>query len=184
MTLKSIYDIDLKSADGAEGFLNQYKGKVTLIANTTVGCGNANQMEVLQMLQNKYADKGFEVIAIPTNDYCGPGITKGKWSKGISCGLDSQNYGRDVYNTTFEYSEMVASNPNSLVSETVGKNGLGEDHKEPHELYKEIAKLTVNHDVLYPSGDGPVDDGVAVVYPSKLGSVLSKIDNEWYINLR
>ena len=52
------------------------------------------------------------------------------------------------------------------------------------EFYKEIAKLTVNHDVLYPSGDGPVDDGVAVVYPSKLGSVLSKIDNEWYINLR
>ncbi|NBO50081.1 MAG: hypothetical protein EBU80_10235, partial [Chitinophagia bacterium] len=104
MTLKSIYDIDLNSAEGTPGFLNQYKGKVTLIANTTVGCGNANQMEVLQMLQDKYGDKGFQVIAIPTNDYCGPGITKGKWSEGITCGADSQAYGKDVYGTTFGFS--------------------------------------------------------------------------------
>lgn len=141
--MKSIYDIPLKSATNEDNFLSKFKGKVSLVVNTTVGCGNANQLEVLQWLQDKYGGDNFQVIGIPTNDYCGPGITKGKWSKGISCGLDSQNYGRDVYNTTFEYSEMVASNPNSLVSETVGKNGLGEDHKEPHELYKEIAKQMI-----------------------------------------
>jgi len=46
--MKSIYDIELDSADGESGFLNQFKGKATLLVNTTVGCGNANQMEVLQ----------------------------------------------------------------------------------------------------------------------------------------
>ena len=142
MTLKSIYDIDLESATGEPGFMNQFKGKATLVVNTTVGCGNANQMEVLQWLQDKYGGDHFQVVAIPTNDYCGPGITHGKWSEGITCGLDSANYGKDVYGATFEFSEMVASNPNSNVSKDLGvepgHNGLGQPNREPHELYKTI----------------------------------------------
>ena len=141
-TPKSIYDIDLNSAEGDSGFLQQFKGKAILLINTTVGCGNANQMEVMQWLQEKYAGDHFEVVAIPTNDYCGPGITKGKWSEGITCGLDSANYGRDIYGTTFQFSEMVSSNPNSQVSKFTGSepghNGLGHPYGEPHDLYKEI----------------------------------------------
>lgn len=136
--MKSVYDIELNSADGVPGFMEQYKNKVVLIANTTVGCGNANQMEVLQMLQDKYKDQDFEIVAIPTNDYCGPGITKGKWSQGITCGADSEAYGKDVYGTTFKFSEMVGSIPHDKVSESIGKNGLGQENKEPHELYKTI----------------------------------------------
>lgn len=78
MTPKSIYDISLNSASGDPGFLDQFKGKAAIVVNTTVGCGNANQMEVLQKLQEIYGDKHFEIIAIPTNDYCGVGITKRK----------------------------------------------------------------------------------------------------------
>lgn len=138
--MRPIYNISLNSADGEPNFLDQFKGKVTLLTNTTVGCGNANQMEVLQWLQDKYGGDDFQVIGIPTNDYCGPGITHGKWSQGITCGADSQNYGRDVYGTTFQYSEMVASNPNGSVSELPGKNGLGQEHKPPHNLYQEVAE--------------------------------------------
>jgi glutathione peroxidase-family protein len=143
--MKSIYDIPLSSADEAPNFLDQFKGKVTLLANTTVGCGNANQMEVLQWLQDKYGGDDFQVIAIPTNDYCGPGITHGRWSQGITCGLDSQEYGRDVYGTTFQFSEMVASNPNISVNELsphngdAEVNGLGQPRKETHDLYKEVS---------------------------------------------
>lgn len=140
--LKSIYDIPLNSAEGEPNFLEQFKGKVTLVVNTTVGCGNANQMEVLQWLQEKYAGDHFQVVAIPTNDYCGPGITKGKWSEGITCGMDSKNYGKDVYGTTFQFSEMVSSLPNELVSQFTnsepGHNGLGQPYGEPHDLYKQI----------------------------------------------
>lgn len=144
--MKSIYTIDLSSAEGQPNFLDQFKGKVTMIVNTTVGCGNANQMEVLQMLQDKYGGDDFQIVAIPTNDYCGPGITHGKWSQGITCGLDSQNYGRDVYGVTFQFSEMIASNPNASVNElsphkgNTEVNGLGQPKKETHELYKEIAR--------------------------------------------
>jgi glutathione peroxidase-family protein len=142
--MQSIYDIPLDSAEGMPNFLEQYKGKVTMIVNTTVGCGNANQLEVLQWLQEKYQDKGFEIVAIPTNDYCGPGITRGKWSQGITCGLDSQEYGKDVYGVTFKFSEMVGSNPNRSVnelSEHSGNsevNGLGQTRKPTHDLYKQI----------------------------------------------
>ena len=147
--MKSIYDIPLNSADEAPNFLDQFKGKVGLLVNTTVGCGNANQMEVLQWLQDKYGGDDFQVIAIPTNDYCGPGITHGKWSQGITCGLDSQEYGKDVYGTTFQFSEMVASNPNMAVNELnlhngdATVNGLGQPRKPMHDLYKQVAEQMI-----------------------------------------
>jgi len=143
--MKSIYDIPLNSAEDTPNFLDQFKGKVTLLVNTTVGCGNANQMEILQRLQDTYGGDDFQVIAIPTNDYCGPGITHGKWSQGITCGADSANYGKDVYGTTFQYSEMVASNPNISVNELnphngdAKVNGLGQPRQTPHELYQQVA---------------------------------------------
>jgi glutathione peroxidase-family protein len=147
--MKPIYDIPLNSAEDAPNFLDQFKGKVGLLVNTTVGCGNANQMEVLQWLQDKYGGDDFQVIAIPTNDYCGPGITHGRWSQGITCGADSQNYGKDVYGTTFQYSEMVASNPNISVNEIsphngdATVNGLGQPRKETHDLYKQVAEQAI-----------------------------------------
>lgn len=149
MKLNSIYDISLNSASNEPNFLEQFKGKTTLVVNTTVGCGNANQMEVLQWLQEKYQDQGFEIIAVPTNDYCGPGVTKGKWSEGITCGADSESYGKEVYNTTFKFSEMVTSLPNNLANENSehkgkpGINGLGQSVGEPHEMYKQISKQMV-----------------------------------------
>jgi glutathione peroxidase len=148
--MKSIYDISLLSSEGQPNFLNQFKGKVTMVVNTTVGCGNANQMEVLQWLQEKYQDQGFEIIAVPTNDYCGPGVTKGRWSQGITCGADSKEYGQQVYNTTFKFSEMVSSNPNSDLNHQLnnglpeGVNGLGQEINPPHELYKEISNQMIN----------------------------------------
>ena len=147
--MKSIYDISINSAEESPNFLDQFKGKVTLLVNTTVGCGNANQMEVLQWLQEKYGGDDFQIIAIPTNDYCGPGVTKGKWSQGITCGADSAEYGKDVYGTTFKFSEMVSSNPNKLANELSDHkgddsvNGLGQPKKDPHELYQEIAEQMI-----------------------------------------
>lgn len=140
--MKSIYDIALASAEGTPNYLEQYKGKVTLVVNTTVGCGNANQLEVLQWLQEKYQDQGFEIIAIPTNDYCGPGITQGKWSEGITCGLDSSAFGEDVYGTTFKYSEMVNSLPHpnfyKMFPKLKSKTSKSTLVPPPHELYLEI----------------------------------------------
>jgi glutathione peroxidase-family protein len=146
--MKSIYDIEMNSAEGESNFLQQFKGKAILLINTTVGCGNAGQMEPIQWIQEKYAGEDFSVVAIPTNDYCGPEITKGRWAEGISCGLDSKNYGEEVYGVTFPFSEMIASNPMEVPKESPwngvghGKNGLGQDFEPPHDLYKEVCHQT------------------------------------------
>jgi glutathione peroxidase-family protein len=143
-----IWNSGLESASGEKDFLKKYEGKVLFFTNTTVGCGNANQLEVMQWLQDKFEDQGFSVIGVPTNDFCGAGITKSnhkpeKFAKGITCGMDSKEYSEEVYNTTFEYSEMTHSNPNDLVSATVGSapghNGVGEPYGEPHTFWKTIA---------------------------------------------
>jgi len=147
--MRSIYDIDLNSYDGKPGFLQKYKGKATLIVNTTVGCGNANQLEPLQRIQEMYAGENFQIVAIPTNDYCGPGVTYGKWTEGITCGADSRNYGVEEYGVTFEYSEMVSSVPGANVV-----NGEEKVFGEPHDLYKELSKqanavnIITQHDEL------------------------------------
>lgn len=163
--MKSIYEIPLDSADGTPNHLDQYKGKVTLVVNTTVGCGNANQMEVLQWLQEKYQDQGFEIIAVPTNDYCGPGVTKGRWSQGITCGADSEAYGKEVYNTTFKFSEMVSSVPNPDLNHMLGNelpsgvNGLGQETLPPHELYAEIQNQMLSMHSVRHMIDDEVPEG-------------------------
>jgi len=150
--IKSLYDVAINGADNSPNFLDKYKGKVTFFANTTVGCGNANQLEVLQWLQDSYEKQGFSVIGVPTNDYCGAGITKSahkpeRFAKGITCGMDSQVYSEEVYGTTFGYTQITNSNPNDLVSATVGSepghNGNGEPYGEPHDFWKQVAAQSI-----------------------------------------
>lgn len=152
VNIKSLHDVPINSAEDTPNFLEQYKGKVLLFANTTVGCGNANQLEVLQWLQEDYEDQGFSVIGVPTNDYCGAGITKSahkpeRFAKGITCGMDSKVYSEEVYNTTFGYTQLTNSNPNDLVSATVGSepghNGNGEPYGEPHDFWKQVAAQSI-----------------------------------------
>ena len=144
--MKSIYDIEMESAEGLPNFLQQFKGKAVMLINTTVGCGNAGQMESIQWIQEDLAGENFSVVAIPTNDFCGPSITKGKWSKGIEKGLDSKMYGEDVYGVTFPFSEMIVSNPAEIPLEAPwlgqgpGLNGNGQPFGERHELYLEISE--------------------------------------------
>jgi glutathione peroxidase len=146
--MKSIYDIELESAEGVPHFLQQFKGKAIMLINTTVGCGNAGQMESIQWIQEDLGGEDFSVVAIPTNDFCGPSITKGKWSKGIEKGLDSKMYGEDVYGVTFPFSEMITSNPAEIPLEAPwlgqgpGLNGNGQPFGERHELYLEVARQT------------------------------------------
>lgn len=129
----SIYDIELSSWDGKPNFLDKYKGKVTLIVNVTANCGNAPQLEPLERIYEKYKDRGFEIAAIPTNDFCGPGVTYDKWENGITCANDARQYALDTYNVTYEFSEMVTSQVDKVWREK--RN----NYRETHPLYKALA---------------------------------------------
>jgi glutathione peroxidase len=129
----TIYDIPLKSLDGEENFLSKFKGKVSMIVNVTADCGNAPQLATLEKIYQKYKDQGFEIVAVPTNDFCGPGITYNEYAEnGISCGEDARDYALRNYNVSFEFSELVTSNPHESWREK--RNNYG----ETHELYKTL----------------------------------------------
>lgn len=67
----SIYDYRVKDGNGNDVSLSDYEGKVLLIVNTATGCGFTPQYEGLQDLYEKYADKGFEILDFPCNQFAG-----------------------------------------------------------------------------------------------------------------
>jgi glutathione peroxidase len=67
----SIYDIPVKTIDGNETNLGEFKGKTLLIVNVASKCGLTPQYEGLQKLYSEYKDKGVEVLGFPANNYLG-----------------------------------------------------------------------------------------------------------------
>jgi glutathione peroxidase len=133
---KSIYDINIKSWDGQENFLEQFKDKVVLMTNTTADCGNAPQFGIIEEIYRKYKDQGFEVVAIPTNQYCGKGVTYGSWENGIETAEDSKKYAEDTYDVTYNFSEILVSKPGPGAPKGLKEGEI------PHELFEELVEQT------------------------------------------
>lgn len=68
---KDIYGIKDKTIDGKEFDTSSLKGKVALIVNIASQCGYTPQLAGLESLYQKYKDKGFVVVGVPTNDFGG-----------------------------------------------------------------------------------------------------------------
>lgn len=67
---KTIYDFKVKSLDGKEINLNDFKGSKILIVNTASECGFTPQYEELQELHEKMGDK-VTIIGFPANNFGG-----------------------------------------------------------------------------------------------------------------
>jgi len=66
----TIYYIQVKDVDGNEFALSKYKGYVLLICNVASECGYTKcGYQFLVEEQNKYADRKFEVLAFPCNQF-------------------------------------------------------------------------------------------------------------------
>ena len=66
---KSMYDIPMKSLDGAVMDLAQFKGKVVLIVNVASKCGYTPQYAALQKLYDEMKSNGVVVLGVPSNDF-------------------------------------------------------------------------------------------------------------------
>ncbi len=66
-----IFDIPVKTIDGEETDLSSYKGKTLLFVNVASKCGLTPQYEGLEKLYENYRDRGFEILAFPSNDFKG-----------------------------------------------------------------------------------------------------------------
>jgi glutathione peroxidase len=66
-----LYEIPLKTIDGEETNLGEYKDKVLLLVNVASKCGLTPQYEGLQKLYSNYSNKGFEILGFPANNFMG-----------------------------------------------------------------------------------------------------------------
>ncbi len=69
MEQRNIYDFTVKDNKGNDVAMSQYKGKVLLIVNTATGCGFTPQYNDLDELYDKYAERGFEILDFPCNQF-------------------------------------------------------------------------------------------------------------------
>lgn len=64
-----ITQFHVRAADGSDVDLSSYAGKVLLIVNTASKCGFTPQYEGLEALHRRYADRSFEVLGFPCNQF-------------------------------------------------------------------------------------------------------------------
>lgn len=64
-------DFTMKTIDGKDVPLSQYKGKVLLFVNVASKCGLTPQYEQLVALKTKYAEQGLEILGFPANNFMG-----------------------------------------------------------------------------------------------------------------
>ena len=69
--MTAITDFTVKNADGTATSLEPHRGKVLLIVNTASKCGFTPQYDGLEALHRDYAERGFEVLAFPCNQFGG-----------------------------------------------------------------------------------------------------------------
>jgi glutathione peroxidase len=70
-TNPAIYDIQLKTLDGKPTTLAGHRGRLVLIVNTASQCGLTPQLGGLQQLQDRFADRGLDVLGFPCNQFGG-----------------------------------------------------------------------------------------------------------------
>lgn len=109
-----IYDYKVRDIRGQEVSMEEYKGKVLLIANTASKCGFTKQYAGLQALYEKYKDQGLEILAFPCNQF-------GHQEPGDDAAI--KNFCTDTFGVTFP------------VMAKIEVNGEG-----AHPLYKELKK--------------------------------------------
>jgi glutathione peroxidase len=68
---RTVYDFQVKTLEGKDVSLKDYRGKVLLIVNTASECGFTPQYRDLELLYREYKHQGFEVLAFPSNDFGG-----------------------------------------------------------------------------------------------------------------
>ena len=64
-----IYDFKALAVNGKEVDFKEFEGKVLLIVNTASKCGFTPQFDGLEVLNEKYRDRGLVVIGFPCNQF-------------------------------------------------------------------------------------------------------------------
>ena len=68
---KLFFDLSIKNIDNEIMNLSKFKGKTVLLVNVASNCGFTKQYTGLQALYEKYKEKDFIVLGVPSNQFGG-----------------------------------------------------------------------------------------------------------------
>ncbi len=94
----NLYDIDVRNTRGEKVLFKQYEGKVLLIVNIATECGFSYQLEGFQSLFSELGNKGFYVLAFPSNSF----------KKEPNDNPEIQNKCNALYNISFPIFEKIS----------------------------------------------------------------------------
>ena len=66
---KSFYELKINDISGNKLNFNDYRDKIILLVNTASYCGFTKQYDDLQYIWEKYRDKNFVVLGVPSNSF-------------------------------------------------------------------------------------------------------------------
>jgi glutathione peroxidase len=66
---QGVFGFSARLLDGTEIALDRFRGRVILIVNTASRCGFTPQYAGLESLYRTYKDRGFELLAFPSNQF-------------------------------------------------------------------------------------------------------------------
>jgi glutathione peroxidase len=69
--IPDLYEHPVTTLGGEPADLHDYTGRAVLVVNTASQCGLTPQYAGLQRLQDRFADRGFTVLAFPCNQFGG-----------------------------------------------------------------------------------------------------------------
>ena len=99
--MEPMWNAPIKTLQGKDTKLADYKGKALMIVNVASKCGLTPQYTTLEALQKKYEPKGFTVIGFPCNQFGGqePGTAH-----------DIETFCATKYGVTFPMMEKIDVN--------------------------------------------------------------------------
>ena len=69
--MPTLHDFTMKTIDGEQRSLGDFKGKVVLLVNVASKCGLTPQYTDLEKLHEDLASRGFSVVGFPCNQFAG-----------------------------------------------------------------------------------------------------------------
>ena len=95
---KLFYDLSIESINGENINLSDFKGKTILLVNVASNCGFTEQYTGLQILYDKYKEKDFIILGVPSNQF-------GEQEPGSN--KEIKNFCETNFNITFPLSDKV-----------------------------------------------------------------------------